>query len=160
MTLWQCYLQGWKGYVKFAGRATRKEFWVFTLGNIVLMILLVMGTISFFSMAGDPYIGVLYAGMAYSLFALVLALPLLAVGIRRMHDIGRSGWWFGGVYLAGVISRMLNMILVQYASPETYAVMNVVLGIILGWIPLLGIIYLCYQKSKTSVDLQKPVIAE
>jgi len=35
-----------------------------------------------------------------------------------------------------------------------------VLGIILGWIPLLGIIYLCCQKSKTSVDLQKPVIAE
>lgn len=160
MTLWQCYLQGWKGYVKFSGRATRKAFWVFTLGNVLLMILLVMGVISFFSMSGDPYIGVLYAGMAYSLFALVLALPLLAVGIRRMHDINRSGWWFGGVYLAGVVSRLLNMILIQFASPETYAVLNVVLGILLGWIPLLGIIYLCCQKSKTPVDLQKPAVAE
>ena len=159
MTLWQCYLQGWKGYVNFSGRATRKAFWVFTLGNVLLMILLVMGVISFFSMSGDPYIGVLYAGMAYSLFALVLALPLLAVGIRRMHDINRSGWWFGGVYLAGVVSRLLNMILIQFASPETYAVLNVVLGILLGWIPLLGIIYLCCQKSKTPVDLQKPAVA-
>lgn len=160
MTLWQCYLQGWKGYVKFTGRATRKEFWVFTLGNIILMILLVMGVISFFSMSGDPYIGVLYAGMAYSVFALALALPLLAVGIRRMHDIQRSGWWFGGVYMAGVISRLLNIISQQYASPETYAVMNVVLGIVLGWIPLLGIIYLCCLKSHASQDVQKSVVAD
>lgn len=160
MTVWQCYLQGWKGYVKFEGRATRKEFWVFTLGNILLMILLVMGVVSFFSIAGDPYMAVLYAGMAYSVFALGLALPLLAVGIRRMHDINRSGWWFGGVYLAGVISRMLNMILTEFASPETYAVMNVVLGFLLGWIPLLGVIYLCCQKSTSAVDLQKQVITD
>ncbi|MGV8927943.1 MAG: DUF805 domain-containing protein [Ewingella sp.] len=147
MTVWDCYVQGWKGYVQFEGRATRKEFWIFTLGNILLMMLLVMSVVSFFSMAGDPYMGVLYAGMAYSVFALGLALPLLAVGIRRMHDINRSGWWFGGVYLAFVLSRLLNTILLEYASPETYVWMKITLGIVLGGIPLSGMIYLCCQAT-------------
>lgn len=156
MTVWQCFIQGWKGYVKFAGRATRKEFWVFTLLNILLMILLTGAVASLMTLAGNPY-GVFYAGMAYTLYALALALPILAVGIRRMHDINRSGWWFGGVYLAGIVSRLLNMILQQYASPETYVTGSIVLGIVLGWIPLLVMIYLCCQKSKAPVEAQTRV---
>ncbi|RJT47510.1 DUF805 domain-containing protein [Rahnella woolbedingensis] len=157
MTVWQCYVQGWKGYVKFSGRATRKEFWVFSLVNILLMVVLTAGVAFVYTLMGNPY-SVLYAGMAYTLFALVLALPLLSVGIRRMHDINRSGWWFGGVYLAGVLSRSLNMILQQYASPETYAWMTVVLGIVLGWIPLLGMIYLCCQKSRPPEEVQTRIV--
>lgn len=147
MTVWQCYLQGWKRYVDFNGRATRKEFWTFALGNLLIIILLTMGVSFLFALAGDPH-SIFYAGVAYTLFALATALPLLAVGVRRMHDINRSGWWFGCVYLAGVVSRLLNSILMEYASPETYVWMKITLGIVLGWIPLLMMIFLCCQKSQ------------
>lgn len=39
MTLWQSYVQGWKKYVDFRGRASRKEFWTFALGNLLIIIL-------------------------------------------------------------------------------------------------------------------------
>ena len=40
MTVWQSYLQGWKRYVDFSGRSTRKEFWVFLLGSMLISVLL------------------------------------------------------------------------------------------------------------------------
>jgi len=91
-------------------------------------------------------------------FALATALPLLAVGVRRMHDINRSGWWFGGVYLAGIVSRLLNSILMEYASPETYVWMKITLGIVLGWIPLLVMVFLCCQKSQPAPATQTRIV--
>lgn len=63
-------------YATFSGRATRPEFWWFFLFQILA--LMVAG------MLGD---------VAYSILALLLLLPALAVGTRRLHDVGRSGWW-------------------------------------------------------------------
>lgn len=63
-------------YATFSGRAPRSEFWWFFLFQVLAM--LVAGVI------GE---------VAYSLVALLLLLPSLAVGTRRLHDIGRSGWW-------------------------------------------------------------------
>ncbi len=157
MTLWQSYVQGWKKYVDFRGRASRKEFWTFALGNLLIIILLTMGVSFGFTLVGNPY-SVFYAGVAYTLFALVTALPLLAVGVRRMHDINRSGWWFGGVYLAGIVSRLLNSILMEYASPETYVWMKITLGIVLGWIPLLVMVFLCCQKSQPAPATQTRIV--
>lgn len=71
-----------KNYVTFDGRARRKEFWFFMLvsfilGIIVQIIDLILGTDKILN-------GVLN---------LALFLPSLAVGARRLHDTGRSGWW-------------------------------------------------------------------
>ena len=63
-------------YATFSGRASRFEFWWFFLFQILALI--VSG------MLGD---------VAYSILALLLLLPALAVGTRRLHDVGRSGWW-------------------------------------------------------------------
>lgn len=63
-------------YVTFAGRATRPEFWWFFLFQILISITA--------SMLGETINGVV---------ALGLLLPALAVGARRLHDIGKSGWW-------------------------------------------------------------------
>ena len=63
-------------YATFSGRASRSEFWWFFLFQILALI--VSG------MLGD---------VAYSIRALLLLLPALAVGTRRLHDVGRSGWW-------------------------------------------------------------------
>lgn len=63
-------------YASFSGRATRPEFWWFFLFQI--LVLIVTG------MLGDT---------VYAIVALLLLLPALAVGTRRLHDVGRSGWW-------------------------------------------------------------------
>ncbi|MFZ3125466.1 MAG: DUF805 domain-containing protein [Acidovorax sp.] len=63
-------------YATFSGRASRSEYWWFFLFQVVVMIIA--------SMLGD---------VVYSLASLALLLPALAVGTRRLHDIGRTGWW-------------------------------------------------------------------
>ena len=71
-----------KNYVTFDGRARRKEFWFFMLVSFILGIIVqiidaILGTDKILN-------GVLN---------LALFLPSLAVGARRLHDTGRSGWW-------------------------------------------------------------------
>ncbi|WP_372825342.1 DUF805 domain-containing protein [Polaromonas sp.] len=63
-------------YATFSGRASRPEFWWFFLFQILVSVAA--------SMLGD---------FAASLVSLALLLPALAVGARRLHDIGKSGWW-------------------------------------------------------------------
>jgi uncharacterized membrane protein YhaH (DUF805 family) len=63
-------------YADFSGRASRPEFWWFVL--FVLLVTLALTTII-------PVLG--------NVFGLAMLLPQLAVGARRLHDTGRSGWW-------------------------------------------------------------------
>ena len=65
-----------KNYINFNGRARRTEFWMFTLVHIIIIFLsLFLGLV--------PFI----------LYMLLTIMPAVAVGIRRLHDTGRSGWW-------------------------------------------------------------------
>lgn len=63
-------------YAEFDGRAARPEFWYFVLANIIISALL----------------GLVADALA-NVYSLLVLLPSIAVGIRRMHDINRSGWW-------------------------------------------------------------------
>ena len=63
-------------YATFSGRASRPEFWWFFLFQILVSLAA--------SMLGDVVAG---------LVSLAVLLPALAVGARRLHDIGKSGWW-------------------------------------------------------------------
>lgn len=70
------YLEVLRKYAVFSGRARRKEYWMFVLFNIII------GTVlSFFS----DYL--------YYLYGLAVLIPGLAVAVRRLHDMGKSGWW-------------------------------------------------------------------
>ena len=69
-------------YATFTGRASRSEFWYFYL---FYMILYIVGAIVGAS-AGSQFI--------QYLFILPLWLPFIAVAIRRMHDVGKSGWFY------------------------------------------------------------------
>lgn len=79
-------------YVGFSGRARRKEFWMFYLVNTIINVgLNIIG-------------GILHTGsLLGSIYGIAVLLPTLAVAIRRMHDIDRSGWWilvpFFNIYL-------------------------------------------------------------
>lgn len=68
-------------YATFTGRATRSEYWYFYL----FYLLVLLATSIADAAAGTTFI--------YYLGVLVLALPTLAVGVRRLHDTDRSGWF-------------------------------------------------------------------
>jgi|SRR5208282_3416174 len=83
------YLSALKKYAEFSGRARRKEYWIFVLFNFIFAIVaMIIDNILGTTISGLPY------GLFYCLYALAVVLPSLAVGVRRLHDIGKSGWWF------------------------------------------------------------------
>lgn len=79
-------------YANFTGRARRKEYWMFTLFNFILSLLFV---IPMLIGAFSENMTIYFIGFAlYMLFALALLIPSLAVCVRRLHDVGKSGWWY------------------------------------------------------------------
>lgn len=81
------YAAPWKKYAQFSGRATRAEFWTFSLVNVVIYVVLAgIG-------ASSKDLSVVGFGL-YGAFALAALVPSLAVIWRRLHDTGRSGGWF------------------------------------------------------------------
>ena len=78
-----------KKYACFSGRARRKEYWLFVLFNLIASI--IIGVIAGV-LAGATGVGAFsYLGSIYSLAVLI---PGFAVLFRRLHDTGRSGWWW------------------------------------------------------------------
>ncbi len=75
-------------YAEFGGRARRSEFWYFTLVNIIILIVLEV-----LASAIHGSVGVVFLALA-SIYALAVFVPTLAVTVRRLHDTGRSGWWY------------------------------------------------------------------
>jgi uncharacterized membrane protein YhaH (DUF805 family) len=75
------YFSAFKNYAKFSGRARRSEFWYFSLFNTIITY------------------GLLYLSYAmgnqvlYTIYVLATFIPSLAVGVRRMHDVDKSGWF-------------------------------------------------------------------
>lgn len=76
-----------KKYVDFNGRARRKEYWMFILVCVIITIILSIIEVILLISSG------LQPGILTNLFALAILLPGISVGIRRMHDNGKSGWF-------------------------------------------------------------------
>jgi uncharacterized membrane protein YhaH (DUF805 family) len=88
-------------YFGFGGRARRSEFWYWTLFTILAGIVLGVIDGMLFGWEDED------AGPISGLFSLATLIPGLAVGWRRLHDTGRSGWWIGGFYLALLVFGIL-----------------------------------------------------
>ena len=89
-------------YATFSGRARRREFWWWYL--FVTIVYVVASIID--RAAGLTYGDLTYGGgWLSSIAGLALLLPNLAVGVRRLHDTGRTGWWLliGLVPFIGII---------------------------------------------------------
>jgi uncharacterized membrane protein YhaH (DUF805 family) len=76
---------GLRNYVTFSGRAARSEFWYWTL--FAFLVAAVSGILDF---ALFPSMG---TGPLSGVTSLLLFLPGLAVSVRRLHDLDRTGWW-------------------------------------------------------------------
>lgn len=73
-------------YANFNGRARRAEYWMTYLFYMIFyVVLLVIGTVL-------SNVASIFAFLPV-VFALASICPMLALSIRRMHDIGKSGWW-------------------------------------------------------------------
>lgn len=85
MNFQQAIASGFQNYATFAGRAARSEYWYWTLFAILVGAVAAILDAAFFP---D-----LDARPLHSLASLALFLPGLAVSVRRLHDIDRTGWW-------------------------------------------------------------------
>ena len=90
-------------YAEFSGRSRRREYWMFLLFQLlvyiaaaVLLVLLGGGAML---VGGDGEslgaagIGAMIVAILYGLFSLAMIIPSIAVGVRRLHDTNRRGWW-------------------------------------------------------------------
>jgi len=82
------FIAAFKKYAVFTGRARRSEYWYFTLFFIIIYVALI-----FVDVLTGMYDVESGRGLTSTIFTLVALLPAIAVGVRRMHDIGKSGWY-------------------------------------------------------------------
>ena len=82
------YLKVLKNYAVFDGRARRKEYWLFVLFNVLVVIVL-----SIVDHLLGTYDKETEAGLIGSIYSLAVIIPSIAVSIRRLHDTDKSGWW-------------------------------------------------------------------
>ena len=99
------YIDAFRNYVNFKGRATRKQFWMFILFNFLAGFAL-------------GFIGGVVPALAFlgSIYSLGVLLPSLAIGARRLHDTDRSAWWLL-LYLLPIVGPIV--LLVFFVLPST-----------------------------------------
>jgi uncharacterized membrane protein YhaH (DUF805 family) len=84
----KCYLRVLHKYDILHGRTSRKEFWEFILYNLIFIsIAILLDNILGITAAGLPY------GILNYLYILGVLIPIVTAAIRRLHDVGRSGWY-------------------------------------------------------------------
>ena len=82
------YLEALKKYAVFSGRSRRMEFWYFVLFNLIVTIVLAL-----IDMLLGTFNIVQGVGLLSGIYSLAVLIPTLAVIVRRLHDIDRTGWW-------------------------------------------------------------------
>jgi len=107
------YLAVLKNYAGFSGRARRKEYWMFVLFNVIFSF--VLGFIDGLVGSFDPEIGI---GILGGLYALAILIPGLAVSIRRLHDVGKSGWMYLIVFIPIIGAIWLIVLFATDSNPE------------------------------------------
>lgn len=73
-------------FADFSGRARRREYWTFVLVNCLIALLLLILGLAF----GEDSPA---SNIMVTIFYLIMLVPNLSVSVRRLHDIGKSGWY-------------------------------------------------------------------
>jgi len=84
------YLLAWQRATDFSGRSRRKEYWYFNLINVVVFLFFFLFAVPF----GEQEKPSMIPLSLMFLYSVVVFVPSLSVTIRRLHDIGKSGWWY------------------------------------------------------------------
>jgi len=100
------FLDAFKKYADFSGRATRQQYWMFVLFYLIIYIALSVI---------DAVLQVFVLGL---IFSLALFIPSISIAARRLHDTGRTGWW-QLIYLIPLIGVIVMIVfLVQDSHDE------------------------------------------
>jgi len=120
------YFKVLKQYADFNDRARRKEYWMFVLFNLIFSVIaMILDNVFGIALEGIGY------GPLYGIYLLAIILPSLAVAVRRLHDIGKSGWMIlitlipliGGIWLLVLLATDSNPGDNQYGpNPKEIAV--------------------------------------
>jgi uncharacterized membrane protein YhaH (DUF805 family) len=100
------YLNAFKNYLNFSWRARRKEYWLFILFNFIISFVLAISE----ELAG-------LGEWLSRIYFIVVFLPTMAVMVRRLHDIGRSGWWLL-IGLVPLIGQIVLFVLACFDSED------------------------------------------
>ena len=98
------YLEVLRKYAQFSGRARRKEYWLFTLFNGLIVVALMLIGMTTGRVGNVPMV----------LYVLAVLIPSFAVRIRRLHDTDHSGWWI----LIGLVPVIGGIILLVFYVTE------------------------------------------
>jgi len=101
----------------FKSRSRRQEYWRFML----FYILLAIGAHFLDSLFGFASVGDVY-GPIYALYIIIMFLPALAVSVRRLHDVDKSGWWLllGFIPIIGTIWLLIYFLREGTYGPNRY----------------------------------------
>jgi uncharacterized membrane protein YhaH (DUF805 family) len=99
------FIDALKKYADFKGRARRKEYWMFVL--IYSIIIIALSLI-------DTFFGTVWLS---PIFSLALIIPSISISARRLHDIGRSGWW-QLIYFIPLIGLIVMLVFLCQDSHE------------------------------------------
>lgn len=116
-------------YAQFSGRACRKEYWHFVLFLIICSVVLAIAETTLGLGFSERWAENVEPGFGYAagashqggplmgLFALVTFIPSLSLGVRRLHDTDRSGWWL----LLGIIPLIGGIVLLVFTLEKGVA---------------------------------------
>jgi uncharacterized membrane protein YhaH (DUF805 family) len=97
------FIDAFRKYADFSGRAHRKQYWMFVLiYSIVYIALAVI----------DGVLGTLWLT---SIFSLIILVPSISIGARRLHDTGRTGWW-QLIYIVPLIGLIVMLVFLSQDS--------------------------------------------
>ena len=96
--------EAFSNYSDFSGRASRSEYWLFQLLNLIVLIV----TLPMILLGGAASVGqgggLFFTGAAlFAFWVLIAFIPNVAVTVRRFHDHNISGWWYLGLLVFGLI---------------------------------------------------------
>ena len=121
--LFSAYKEMFKKYAKFDGRSRRSEYWYAGLANFIIMmvayIILFVPMITDLVNYGEPTETtaaiMAVSGLVLMIYAFAVMIPCLALGVRRLHDIGKSGWFM----LISLIPYVGSIILIVFMATDS-----------------------------------------
>jgi uncharacterized membrane protein YhaH (DUF805 family) len=96
-------------YAVFGGRSRRKEYWFFLLFSMIIS-----ATLTIIDIVVGTFSSSLGIGLLSGIYSLAVLIPSIAVSVRRLHDIDRTGWWI----LISLVPIIGTIVLVVFAVQD------------------------------------------
>lgn len=137
-------------YAEFSGRSRRKEYWMYTLGLVLLyfvmfVVMIALGGSALMSGASDPtaMTAVIMSlgafGIVFGLVYLALLIPTLAVTIRRLHDTDRTGWW---------VAAPIGVVVVMAIVGDSSSALNLILSLVYAAVGIALLVFMFLDGTK------------